>query len=163
MILGANTAAAANFTVSPEIFGEKDTAGARWIARDFTKYAPAETIIEPWCLKADRVKNTRSAATPTRFFLGQRHHASTDVAARRVSGRYTRSMNISPSEVLPVIPPTTFPLSGSVTRTCSGTRSANPTVASLKAFKPSPMTLSASGSGALDTRRMGFIRLLRST
>src|SRR4051812_33201922 len=53
------SAAAASFTASAEIFGEKDTAGARWIAGDFTKYAPAETIIEPWCLKADRVKNTR--------------------------------------------------------------------------------------------------------
>jgi hypothetical protein len=38
-----------------------------------------------------------------------------------------------------------------------GTRSAYPT-SSLKALKPSPMTLSASGSGALDTRRMGSIR-----
>ena len=79
--LAANTAAAASFTASAEIFGEKDTAGARRIAGDFTKYAPAETIIEPWCLKADRVKNTRSAATSTRLFLRQRHHASTDIAA----------------------------------------------------------------------------------
>src|SRR6516162_3977278 len=51
-----------------EIFGEKDAAGARWIAGDFTKYAPAETLIEPRCLEADRVKNTRPAATPTRFY-----------------------------------------------------------------------------------------------
>jgi hypothetical protein len=64
-------------------------------------------------------------------------------------------MNISPSDVLPVIPPTTFPLSGLLTRTCRGTRSAYPTVASLKAFNPSPMIVSASGSGALDTRKNG--------
>src|SRR5271156_5267835 len=70
-------------------------------------------------------------------------------------------MNISPSDVLPVIPPTTFPLSGSLRRTCRGTRSAYPTVASLKAFSPSPMILSASGSGALDTRIIGSIQLLR--
>ena len=76
----ANTAAAAGLTASAKIFGEKDTAGARWIAGDFTKYAPAETLIEPRCLEADRVKNTRPAATPTRFFLRQRHHASTDIA-----------------------------------------------------------------------------------
>ena len=75
----ANTAAAASFTASVEIFGEKDAAGARWIAGDFTKYAPAEALIEPRCLEADRVKNTRPAATPTRLFLRQPHHASTDI------------------------------------------------------------------------------------
>jgi hypothetical protein len=75
----ANTVAAASFTASVEIFGEKDTAGARWIAGDFTKYAPTEALIEPRCLEADRVKNTRPAATPTRFFLRQPHHASTDI------------------------------------------------------------------------------------
>ena len=76
----ANSAAAAGLTASAKIFGKKDTAGARWIAGDFTKYAPAETLIEPRCLEADRVKYTRPAATPTRFFLRQRHHASTDIA-----------------------------------------------------------------------------------
>ena len=76
----ANTAAAAGLAASAKIFGKNDTAGARWIAGDFTKYAPAETLIEPRCLEADRVKYTCPAATPTRFFLRQRHHASTDIA-----------------------------------------------------------------------------------
>ena len=79
----ANTDAAASVTASVEIFGEKDAAGARWFAGDFTKYAPAEALIELRCLEADRVKNTRPAATPTRFFLRQRHHASTDIATPR--------------------------------------------------------------------------------
>ena len=68
-----------SFTASVEMFGEKDAAGARWIAGKLTKYAPAEALIEPRCLEADRVKNTRPAATPTRFFLRQAHHASTDI------------------------------------------------------------------------------------
>ena len=76
----ANTAAAAGLTASAKIFGKKNTAGARWIAGNFTKYAPAEALIELRCLEADRVKNTRPAATPTRFFLRQRHHASADIA-----------------------------------------------------------------------------------
>jgi hypothetical protein len=71
---------AAGLTASTKIFGEKDAAGARWVAGDFTKYAPAETLIEPRRLEVDRVTNTRPAATPTRFFLRQRHHASTDIA-----------------------------------------------------------------------------------
>jgi MFS family permease len=79
LAMAANTAAAAGFTASVEIFGEKEAAGARWIARDFTKYAPAEALIKRRCLEADRVKNTRPAATPTRFFLRQPHHASTDI------------------------------------------------------------------------------------
>ena len=74
----ANTVAAAGLKASAKIFGKEDTAGARWIAGDFTKYAPAETLIELRCLEADRVKNTRPA-TPTRFFLRQPHHASTDI------------------------------------------------------------------------------------
>ena len=63
-----NTTAAGDLTASAKIFGEKDTAGARWIAGDFIKYAPAETLIEPRCLEADRVKNTHPAATARATF-----------------------------------------------------------------------------------------------
>ena len=65
----AGTAVAAGLAASAKIFGKKDTACARWTAGDFTKYAPAEALMEPRCLEADRVKNLRPAATPTRFFL----------------------------------------------------------------------------------------------
>jgi hypothetical protein len=60
---------------SVKILGQKNPTGAWRVARDFTKNAPSQALIEAWRLKADRVKHTSSATSPAGFSLGHRHHA----------------------------------------------------------------------------------------
>src|SRR2546430_3938371 len=74
---------------------------------------------------------------------------------RRLSGRKTRSMNNRPSDVRPVMPPSTSFVSGSETTTASGRLSSMPDCRALKRRSPSPMAASTRASGASVTATRG--------
>src|SRR5207245_371597 len=77
---------------------------------------------------------------------------------RRLSGRKTRSMNNRPSDVRPVMPPSTSFVSGSETTTASGRLSSMPDCRALKRRSPSPMAASTRASGASVTATRGSRR-----
>src|SRR5881409_3255877 len=77
---------------------------------------------------------------------------------RSSSGRKTRSMNNRPSDVRPVMPPSTSFVSGSETTTASGRLSSMPDCWALKRRSPSPMAASTRASGASVTATRGSRR-----
>src|SRR2546426_933055 len=77
---------------------------------------------------------------------------------RRLSGRKTRSMNNRPSDVRPVMPPSTSFVSGSETTAASGRLSSMPDCRALRRRSPSPMAASTRASGASVTATRGSRR-----
>ena len=95
----ANTFAAAGLTASAKIFGKKDTAGARWIAGDFTKYAPAETLIELRCLEVVRSQDDLTTGARQGVLLDRPHQprAVTLVAQLGRSEKILKIAGIAPA------------------------------------------------------------------